>query len=321
MRSVAGGRCLAFLALALTGCEKAPEPAGEAASAKPEPPEMHVVLTGEQIKHLGIQTAAIATAEYTPRIAGFGVVVKFDELAQAESEVQTAEAAARQSSSALARTRKLNEAHFASGETLDAAQKQADTDQALLALARRKQDVTFGRGAPWRTPAERRQIFGSLAKGEKALVRVTFPSDNLPPAPPAGIVVRRLGVAQAQGEFKAETIWEAPADASMPGRSFFALMPGGSLAEGERLLAFAESGQAITGVLIPEAALVMSEGQTWCYVAEPKGAFGRRPVDTSRPLPGGYFADKGFRVAERVVTQGQSLLLAYETNPEGGEAE
>ena len=87
------------------------------------------------------------------------------------------------------------------------------------------------------------------------------------------------------------------------------------------LLAFADSGARLSGVLIPEAAIIMSDGKIWCYVAEAKGSFGRRLVDMTRPLPGGYFAGQGFRAGEAVVTQGQSLLLAYEINPEGGEAE
>ena len=321
LRTVSSALFLAFSAFGLVACEKSLAPEEEAESAKPAVPALHVVLTGEQIGHLDIRTAVIAAAEFTPKLQGFGIVVRFDELAQTESEVETAEAAARQSASALARARKLNVAHFASGEALDAAKKQAETDEALLALAKRKESVAYGRGAPWKTPAERRKIFDSLAKGEKTLVRVTFASDGMPVDPPGSISVRRLVNRQAQVEIKSEMVWDAPADASMPGRSLFVLMPGGALAEGERLLAFADSGARLSGVLIPETAIVMSDGKIWCYVAETNGSFGRRPVDTTRALPGGYFAGDGFRVGEAVVTQGQSLLLAYEMNPEAGEAE
>jgi hypothetical protein len=309
------------LALPLASCEKAAEPHAEAEAEKAAVPALHVVLTGEQIKHLDVKTAVITAADYVAQLQGFGVVVRFDELAQAESEVETAEAAVRQSASALERTRKLNDAHFASAEALDAAKKQAETDKALLALAKRKEEVAFGRNAPWSTPAERRKIFDSLTKGEKSLVRVTFANDAMPVEMPGSISVRRLVNPQSSVLVKSELVWDAPADVSMPGRSVFALVPGGQLAEGERLLAFADSGAHLSGVLIPEAAIIMSDGKIWCYVAEAKGSFGRRPVDTTRPLPGGYFAGQGFRAGEAVVTQGQSLLLAYEMNPEGGEAE
>lgn len=315
-RSVIG---VAVLALILPGCEQ-PSAAPEAAEAPAAAvPSMQVVLTPEQVKHLALQFATIGAIDYAPQIQGFGFVVKFDELAQAESEVATAEAALRQSASALARAKQLNNDHYLSGEALDAAQKQAATDEAALALARRKQGVTFGRDAPWTTPAERRSVLASLSKGEKVLVRVTFPGDGLPDAVPVDVSVRRLGSA---GELvKADVVWQAPADASVPGRSFFALMSGGALSEGERVLAFAGSGAKASGVLIPDAALVMSDGRMWCYIAQPKGVFGRRAVDTGRPLPGGYFASGGFRAGDVVVTQGQSLLLAYEMNPNGGEEE
>jgi hypothetical protein len=310
------------LALFLAACEPSASPdRDEGESAKPTAPSMHVALTGGQINRLAIKTAAIAAAEYTPQVQGFGVVMRFDELAQLDSEIQTAEAAARQSASALARAKKLNNSQFMAGAALDAAVKQAATDEALLALARRKESVAFGRGAPWRTPSERHKILTSLSKGETSLVRVTFSGDELAGQVPTVVSVRRMAAPAAQTAVKAGTVWEAPADTSVPGRSFFALTPGGTLAEGERLLAFAEPGLKLSGVTIPAAALVMRDGKTWCYVAEAKGAFARRPLDTSRPLPDGYFARDGFAAGEAVVTQGQGLLLAFEINPEGGEVD
>lgn len=321
LRRIGATLALCLCAPLFLACERAAAPEQAAEAEKAAAPAFHVVLTGEQIKHLDIRTAVITAADYVAQLQGFGVVVRFDELAQAESEVETAEAAVRQSASALERTRKLNERHFASAEALDAAKKQAETDKALLALAKRKEEVAYGRNAPWRTPAERRKIFDSLTKGEKSLVRVTFASDAMPVQMPGSINVRRLVNPQSSVLIKSELVWDAPADVAMPGRSLFALVPGGLLAEGERLLAFADSGERLSGVLIPEAAIIMSDGKIWCYVAEAKGSFGRRPVDTTRPLPGGYFAGQGFRAGEAVVTQGQSLLLAYEINPEGGEAE
>ena len=308
-------------ALALTSCDKAPEPAPPTdEAAKPETQAMHVVLNGEQIKHMGIQTVAIERATYMPLVQGFAVVIRFDDLAQSDAEVRTAEAAASQSDSALARAQKLSESKYLSGAALDAAKKQAATDDAQLALARRKQAVAFGRNAPWNAPDKRRAIFASLMSGEKRLVRATFPAGALRGQTLGDLWVR--GLSDPTGRrVQAESVWDAPADATVPGRSFFALVAGVAGAEGERLVAFAGTGSALDGVRIPQAALILSDGTTWCYVAQQDGVFERRPVDMGRPLPDGYFASQGFRVGERVVIQGQGLLLAYETNPEGEEEE
>jgi hypothetical protein len=304
----------------LSACGPSSESGDEAAAERPATP-LRVTLTKAQIERLGVRTTALAATAYEEKVQGFGAVVRFDELAQAAAEVETSQAAARQSASALTRARKLNDAKYVSGEALDAAKKQAETDQAQLALAQRKESVAFGRQAPWRTPAERNAVLASLAKGEKSLVRVTFPSDAVGVEPPVAVDVQRLATGEAQPLIKAETVWAAPADATMPGRSFFVLINGGVVAEGERLLAFAGTAKTASGVVIPDAALVMSEGQMWCYVAEAPGAFARRAVGASRPVAGGYFVSEGFKIGEAVVTQGQSLLLAYEINPEGGEEE
>ena len=312
----AAAACLSVL----SACGAPPQDGeGDVEEAAAKPPAHHVVVTAEQRKRLGVRVAALAAATYEEQVQGFGVAVRFDELAQAAAEVETAQAAARQSASALTRAKRLNDAHYASGEVLDAAQKQAATDEAQLALAQRKESVTFGRDAPWRTSAERQAVLAKLARGEMSLVRVTFPSDSVGAALPATVDVQRLSAEAGRPLVRADEVWAAPADATMPGRSYFVLIKGGAVAEGERLLAFAATGGTLAGVIVPSTALVMSEGQTWCYVDEGKGSFERRAVETKRPAGDGYFVSAGFKPGETVVTHSQSLLLAYEINPEGGE--
>jgi hypothetical protein len=60
---------------------------------------------------------------------------------------------------------------------------------------------------------------------------------------------------------------------------------------------------------------VISEGQAWCFVAVKPNTFARRPVDLSRPMPGGYFINLGIPVGASIVTSGSALLLAKQMNP------
>jgi hypothetical protein len=145
------------------------------------------------------------------------------------------------------------------------------------------------------------------------LVRATFPAAAIDIAP-AQLLVRRPD-RRAGGEWTAAPVWEAPADPAVPGRSFFALVQGSNLAQGERVLVSAPQGPPIMGVLIPADAIVLSEGQAWCYVATKPGTFARHAVDTGRPMADGYFADKDMRPGEIVVTAGAASLLARERNP------
>jgi hypothetical protein len=115
-------------------------------------------------------------------------------------------------------------------------------------------------------------------------------------------------------------VWNAPADASVPGRSFFALLKGSDAGEGERLLVWAPIGESVAGVVVPAAAAVMSEGKYWCFIEKKPGTFQRSEIDTARPVPEGYFVTEGVAAGDKVVTAAAGQLLARESNS-GAEAE
>jgi hypothetical protein len=110
-------------------------------------------------------------------------------------------------------------------------------------------------------------------------------------------------------------VWSAPADASIPGKSFFVLLKGSDAGEGERLLAWAPVGSAESGVQVPAAATVISGGKYWCYIEEKPGDFVRTEIDTSMPTAAGYFVKEGVSAGDKIVTSSAGALLARELNP------
>jgi len=109
-------------------------------------------------------------------------------------------------------------------------------------------------------------------------------------------------------------VWDAPADATVPGRSFFALLKGSDAGEGERLLVWAPIGESVAGVVVPADAAVLSEGKYWCYLEKKTGTFVRTEIDTARPVPEGYFVTEGVAAGDKVVTTAAGQLLARESN-------
>ena len=95
----------------------------------------------------------------------------------------------------------------------------------------------------------------------------------------------------------AHTVWDAPADAAVPGRSFYALLEGSDLAQNERVTAAIPTGTAQPGAKIPATALVYGESEAWVYVQTAANTFLRTKVDITRPLDDGYFV--GHRQAGR----------------------
>jgi multidrug efflux pump subunit AcrA (membrane-fusion protein) len=194
--------------------------------------------------------------------------------------------------------------------------RQVATDAAAVTLAERRLSTVIGGGPLALTGA----LLQDLASGQVKLLRATFALGTLEGATPGSLRAAHLGTSspgapQTPG-WNLHPVWNAPADASLPGRSFFALLKGSDAAEGERVLVWAPaSGSAQRGVLIPAAALVISEGKYWCYVETKPGVYLRREVATDRPVGDGYVVTQGFAAGERLVTAAAGLLLARELNP------
>ena len=172
-------------------------------------------------------------------------------------------------------------------------------DAAALTLAQQKLTALLGQHGPW-TGASGSDLLHELATGQVKLVRATFSSGSLGAGVPTRLRVARFDASGDGHSWMSGTVWEAPADANVPGRSFFALLSGGDVSEGERVQVWAGSGGAAhEGVLIPAAAVVLSNGAYWCFVEKPAGTFARKAVDTSRPLDDGYFVNRGYRGRRR----------------------
>jgi hypothetical protein len=301
--------------LVLAGCNKS-APSGEKADKKDEDSSPGVHLSEDELKGLGLTVAPAAAAHYQPGVSGYGVVTSLENIAQADSDLVTAQAAVTQSQAAAARARDLSTGEEAaiSREQLQVAEAKAASDQAALALARRKADAAFGLNAPWRDAGVRSQVMNDLAAGRAVLVRATFPLGALS-AMPQSLTVTPLD--SDTQSYTTRRIWDAPSDPAVPGRSFYLLLEGSKLAQGQRVSVTAPSGAAENGVRLPLSALVLSASQSWVYVQTKPGTFVRQSVDISKPVAGGYFEPDGHGVAAgaSVVTGGAGLLLARETNP------
>jgi hypothetical protein len=295
--------------LLLSACGKNDKPA-EAKDADADTPG--VTLKAEEIHSMGITVQPAAAAQFQGRISGYGVVTALDTIAQADSDFLAAQATAAQSQAAAARARSLatGEEAAISREQLEAAQSKAAADQAALTLARRKSEAAFGLHSPFRDSGLRAQVMRELASGAAVLVRATFPVMG-------GQAPQRLEVSRMGADAKtwtAGTVWDAPADPSVPGRSFYALVRGSDLAQNERVTAAISTGAAQQGVIVPANALVFGESQSWVYVQTAARTFLRTQVDISRPMGAGYFVT-GIKPGDKIVVGGAGLLLAHEVNP------
>ena len=230
-----------------------------------------MTLTPDQVEKLGVATQPARAIEYREEAAGYGVVVNHESIAQAAAELATAQAAERLSSSALLRAKKLDGTTGAvSADVEDTAVQKAQVDAAALTLTTRRLSSMFGMKPPWSSGGGDAAL-QELASGKIKLVRVTFPLGLLSGAAPASLRAAHIGANKPGMGWKMNVVWDAPADASIPGRSFFAQLMGSDAGEGERLQVWAPVGEPTSGVVIPAAAAVMSDGKYWCYVEKKPG--------------------------------------------------
>jgi len=296
---------------ATSGAEAPPAEAKEQPAAETE----GVALKPEEIERAGIVLTPAAATLHAPETTGYAVVITREAIAQAVADLTSAAAVERQSRSALARGRGLAGTPGAMPiESQEAVERQAAVDHAALVLAERRLSATYGRNAPWQDNYQS-PLLSSLASGETKLARVTFPLGALGVATPTTLRLTHLGETQGGKSFTATSLWSAPADANIPGRSFFAVLKGNDAGEGERLLAHAPVGAAAAGVVVPSSAVVISGGKYWVYVEQKPGLFVRTEIDTSMPTDDGYFVKGGIAAGAKIVTASAGLLLAHEMNP------
>ena len=309
--------CVSLLLVA--GCQQAPSapqtqspPAEKKEEGNPAAEAEGVTLKPEEIEKAGIKTTPAAASRHAPEVGGYALVITREAIAQAVADLSTAAAMQRQSRAALARSKSLAGTPGAMAvETQEAAERQATVDQASLQLAERKLSALYGRNAPWKddyaSPA-----LTALARGESKLVRVTFPLGALGPSVPKTLRLAHMAESLGRKSFESDTVWSAPADTSLPGRSFFATLKGSDVSEGERLLAWAPVGAAEPGVLIPYVAVLINGGKYWCYVEEKPGLFVRKEIDPAMPTDEGYFVKEGVAAGANLVTVSAGELLARE---------
>jgi len=309
---------LSAACLPLAGCRQgasvteAPAAGGKDKAA---PAAQGVTLKPEELEKSGIGTTPAEATTHAPETSGYAVVTTREAIAQALADLTTAAAAERQSRSVLARGRNLAGTPGAMPvEAQEAAERQATVDHAARVLVEQRLSAVYGRNAPWKDNYRSPQL-ASLASGQTKLARVTFPLGALGTATPAKLRFSHLGDIQGSKSFESVTVWNAPADASIPGRSFFAELKGSDASEGERLVARAPVGAAAAGVIVPFSAVVMSAGKYWCYIEEKPGSFVRREIDPSMATDSGYFVKAGIAPGAKIVTAAAGLLLAREINP------
>lgn len=256
-----------------------------------------------------VQTAELTAAEAARSIEGIVAVLNPDPLLQLDADLRAATLAADFSRGQLARFRASTSL---SRQTIETAERQAGLEATQQKLLETRLKQTWGDEAPFLRAPDRQKLVTDLSEGTQAIIRMDFPDYN--GSRPENVRVMPLA---GGAETPVRTLWIAPSgNLSMPGVSYFGLIAAGpGLRPGDRARLLAENSVASSGVVVPDSAIIVYAGQSWCYVETGRDAYERRPVSLGFPVDSGYLVKTGFQAGERVVVRGASVLLSREAEP------
>ena len=272
--------------------------------------EMVVTIDDATQKLVKLEFAHPVVAQWEPVVTGYGRVVDPAPLISAATDLATAKANAAASDREYARLKTLAEQNNASVRALEAAQLAAQNDHLALAAARAKFAGDWGSALAGR--ADLAELVQQFAERKQSLVRLTLPAgENLADMPaatmltvfpdelhliPAELLDGGLGV-----------------DPQTEGQIFLFLVKDRALPLGASVTGqLNRTGQALSGLVLPAAAVLRHEGLGWVYVQTAPEAFTRREVPLDRPTESGWFVTGGFSATNVLVSVGAQTVLSTE---------
>jgi hypothetical protein len=282
-----------------------------AATALPAAAGPLLDISPEAQARLGVRTQALTAQRRSVQVAAFAKVLDPGPLAQLESDLDTAIAAAAASGPEAARARLLSPGNSAmAAKDAEAAISQARQDQEKVALLRRQVGLQWGPGLARMSDARRQALVKALSDGKAALVQVDTPDSQGQDG------ARTVEIDIGSGSVQAPVIGPSRnAEPRLQSSGLIALVTGKEailFSIGLTQSARINQSSSQMGVVLPSSALVRYEGLEWAYVRKGPGQFERRQLQDPTLEKDGDFVSQGFQPGEAVAVQGVAALFAAE---------
>ena len=267
---------------------------------------------------MGIQVTNLPAVEMSPELKGYGRVLDPSPLAALVTELATARASYAATSNELARLKTMESQGNASARALQEAEAVALRDQLVIQSAGDRLALLLGKAMA--DQADLPAFVQSLTAQDAVLVRIDLPLGEILQSPPTAARIVALSGATSDAKF----LGMAPTvDPQIQGRGFlFLIKPNDSgFAAGEAVTGYLKlPGAPITGVIIPSAAVVRTEGVGWVYVADKSGeSYTRIEVALDQTTEAGWFVTRGVTANDAVVVSAAQQLLSAERKGQAAE--
>jgi len=289
-------------------------------ASRAAPESIRFTLDEDTARRIGLETAALASAELAPTVSSPARVLDPATLVSLDTELATLSAAFTASAAEAARLATLySENENVSARAVERAEAERAADRSRMEDTRRRLALAWGTANTTLDDDARRRLVEQLVGGRAILVRVELPAavdvehgsdvvlalDPRAPTTFSGRVLGLLPTVDPQLQSRGLLVEVSPAPAG------FAI--------GSRLVAKLQAATGLEhGVILPRSALFFRAGALWAYVRLSALEYERRPVGNGRAVPEGRFVTEGFAAGELVVSAGVADLLAAEQAPPPG---
>jgi hypothetical protein len=276
----------------------------------------------------GIQTTALKSSAHQASLSSYGNVISIDNLTELRSRYFAAKADAE----VLRTTIAHNKIEYNRQYELNLDDKNVSDKVVATALATIKADEAKMSAAESnaRNIADSiRQLWGetlaqqaisqstntllqNLINAKEVLIQTTLPFESAEPRENSSITI--APIAAPSQSVKAYYLSRAPiSNATLQGKTYFYHAVTSDLRAGIQVKTLSSlSKESVSGVIIPNSAVVWYGGKPWVYQKLKADQFSRLPINTETELENGWFYHGILKANDQIVTSGAQLLLSEE---------
>lgn len=264
----------------------------------------------------GVSVVSLAVAVAPSGTTTTARVLDPSTLLRLDSDLAAASSSFTAARDQVARTKKAySQDKTASYRDVQAANAQAQVALQKVNEARRDLAMGWGGGVADLQAHSRAQLLSDISASKAELVRVELPAGLAIPKTGAALTVRGYSEADT---FAGSVVGLLPAvDPQSQTRGVLVRLKGDAakLPIGQTLVADIPTpgSTGVLGVILPRAAILRSESRIWAYVQTGADTFVRKEVREYRPVPNGWFVQKGFAPGDHVVAAGAAALLGVDS--------
>lgn len=300
----------------------------------PEEDRIHIIdgykaveLDDEQLETVGLSLDRLESIDFRPEFTAYATVIDIAPLVSLRTEYKNLLAEKKIIESALQslrinlrRARALHEARSLSTRELERVRAEVDQKTVELnAMNTRIDNLVYKINSEWgevigdiALNPERQAAFNRLAMHRDALVMLSLPKDKTLTHVGQKVFISHTN--RRDDAIPATYIDQAKkAGNPLYGESYYYLLESGKLRPEMRLFAWIEeSEESMTGLFVPEKAVIWYANEPWIYIQHDEHIFIRKPLSNAIKLEKGWFLVDGINADEQVVMGGGQTLLSEE---------